>query len=240
MRKRSGFKLNWKYALGELVLIFLGISLAITFQNWNENRKNDIELRSILSNLETELEEDSAAYHLTFERLRYREGNIAQLQGFFEHSPQQIDSSRTILSIISAGFITTYYPGFAVYSELLGSGKLSLVKSNEIKKALAAYQSNVTIGQGLDAIYHPHSKTLEKKMIGFLSEAPEVAGYDTIPPPSYKNIRFDLQKMSLDPEVIEGLQFTSYYTRVERVYKQRAIMPSLQNLLVLIRTELKQ
>lgn len=240
MIRKSNFKLNWKYALGELVLIFLGISLAITFQNWNEARKNDIELRAILLNLETELKEDSAAYHLIFERLSYKEKNIGELQEFFKSPPQQIDSSRTVLSIISSGFITTYYPGFAVYKELQGSGKLSLIKSNELKKGLAAYQSNVSIGQGLDATYHPHSKTLEKKMMGFLSEAPAVVGYDTIPPLSYKSIRFDLRKMALNEEVVEGLQFASYYTRVERVYKQRAVMPSLQNLLALISTELEK
>ena len=35
MIRKPNFKLNWKYALGELALIFLGISLAIAFQNWN-------------------------------------------------------------------------------------------------------------------------------------------------------------------------------------------------------------
>ncbi len=240
MIRKPNFKLNWKYALGELVLIFLGISLAIAFQNWNEVRKNDKELQTILSNLETELKEDSTSYQLIFQRLHYKENNIAQLQEFLKNSPQQIDSSRTVLSLISSGFITTYYPGFAVYKELQGSGKLSLIKSNEVKKALAAYQSNVTIGQGLDATYHPHSKTLEKKIMGFLSEAPAVVGYDTIAPPSYKKIRFDLRKMSLNKDLVEGLQFASYYTQVERVYKQNAVMPSLQKLLTLIRTELKQ
>ena len=240
MIRKPNFKLNWKYALGELVLIFLGISLAITFQNWNEARKNDIELQAILLNLETELKEDSTSYQLNFQRLRYKEKNIAQLQKFFKSTPQQIDSSRTVLSLISSGFITTYYPGFAVYKELQGSGKLSLIKSNELKKALAKYQSNVTIGQGLDATYHPHSKTLERKVMGFLSEAPEVVGYDTIPPPSYKKIRFDLRKMSLNEELVEGLQFASYYTQVERVYKQNAVMPSLQNLLTLISAALEK
>ena len=189
-------------------------------------------------NLETELKEDSSAFQLTFERLRYREKNIAQPQGFFKNLPQQIDSSKTIISIISSSFITTYYPGFAVYKELQGSGKLSLVKSNELKKGLAAYQSNVTMGQGLDANYHPHSKVLEKKMLSYLSGTPEVVGYDTIPPPAYKKIKFDLREMSLDQELTENLQFASYYTRVERAYKQRVVMTSLQNLLAMVRDEL--
>lgn len=41
-------KINWKYALGELFLIFLAITMAIWFNNWNENQKSKkIEVKSI-------------------------------------------------------------------------------------------------------------------------------------------------------------------------------------------------
>lgn len=41
-------KINWKYALGELLLIFLGITMAIWFNNWNETQKSKkIEIKSI-------------------------------------------------------------------------------------------------------------------------------------------------------------------------------------------------
>ncbi len=33
--------LNWKYILGEILLIFIGINLAIWFNNWNTSRKLD-------------------------------------------------------------------------------------------------------------------------------------------------------------------------------------------------------
>ncbi|WP_298518403.1 DUF6090 family protein [uncultured Kordia sp.] len=41
-------KINWKYAFGELFLIFLGITMAIWFNNWNEHQKSKrIEVKSI-------------------------------------------------------------------------------------------------------------------------------------------------------------------------------------------------
>jgi hypothetical protein len=58
MIRKSNFKLNWKYALGELVLIFLGISLAIAFQNWNESRKVNNQKALILQQIRTELLQD--------------------------------------------------------------------------------------------------------------------------------------------------------------------------------------
>ena len=31
-------KINWQYAIGEIILIFIGITLAIAFNNWNDRR----------------------------------------------------------------------------------------------------------------------------------------------------------------------------------------------------------
>jgi hypothetical protein len=51
MIRKQNFKLNWKYALGELVLIFMGISLAIGFQNWNDERKKLTLEKDLLSQI---------------------------------------------------------------------------------------------------------------------------------------------------------------------------------------------
>lgn len=32
------FSPNWKYIIGEITLIFSGVSLAVGFQNWNQRR----------------------------------------------------------------------------------------------------------------------------------------------------------------------------------------------------------
>lgn len=45
MIRKPQFKLNWKYALGEIALIFIGISLAIAVQNWNEEIRENIQLK---------------------------------------------------------------------------------------------------------------------------------------------------------------------------------------------------
>ena len=41
----------FKYAIGEIVLVFIGILIALSINNWNENRKNSIEENEILSSL---------------------------------------------------------------------------------------------------------------------------------------------------------------------------------------------
>ncbi len=58
MKPKLFQKFNWKYTLGELVLIFMGITLAIWFNNWNDYRKERaLEVR-ILKEITQELNDD--------------------------------------------------------------------------------------------------------------------------------------------------------------------------------------
>lgn len=42
-------KINWKYALGEILLLFIGITIAIWFNNWNESKKaREVEIKSLI------------------------------------------------------------------------------------------------------------------------------------------------------------------------------------------------
>ncbi|MCB0541656.1 MAG: hypothetical protein KDE33_29385, partial [Bacteroidetes bacterium] len=45
-----------KYALGEIILVVIGILIALQFNNWNENRKNDKIEENYLISLKDEFE----------------------------------------------------------------------------------------------------------------------------------------------------------------------------------------
>ena len=41
----------FKYAIGEIVLVVIGILIALSINNWNENRKQNLEEIKILKNI---------------------------------------------------------------------------------------------------------------------------------------------------------------------------------------------
>ena len=48
----------FKYAIGEIVLVVIGILIALSINNWNEKRKEALQEISILKNLQTDLKTD--------------------------------------------------------------------------------------------------------------------------------------------------------------------------------------
>jgi hypothetical protein len=57
MENRTGK--YFKYAIGEIVLVVIGILIALQINNWNENRKNATILKQYISNLKDDLKKDS-------------------------------------------------------------------------------------------------------------------------------------------------------------------------------------
>lgn len=47
-----------KYAIGEIILVVIGILIALSINNWNEKRKNEIKILSILKEVQNDLQED--------------------------------------------------------------------------------------------------------------------------------------------------------------------------------------
>lgn len=82
--------LNWKYVLGEVILIFLGINLAIWFNNWNSNNKLNADKRMALTALKEEVGENRK------ELLDARATNARTLAALEELSEVYIDQARTL------------------------------------------------------------------------------------------------------------------------------------------------
>ena len=47
-----------KYAIGEIILVVIGILIAVQINNWNTDRLEKIEVANFLEQIETELESD--------------------------------------------------------------------------------------------------------------------------------------------------------------------------------------
>jgi hypothetical protein len=60
----------FKYAIGEIILVVIGILIALQINNWNEKRKENRNLRDVYSNLLLDLKADSISYSLNLKDLK--------------------------------------------------------------------------------------------------------------------------------------------------------------------------
>lgn len=60
----------FKYAIGQIVLVVIGILIALSINNWNEERKEGIVARNIYYNFLRDIKADSISYSTNLKELK--------------------------------------------------------------------------------------------------------------------------------------------------------------------------
>ena len=127
------------YAIGEIVLVVIGILIALQINNWNETNKN----KSIETEYLNELLED---YELNLQKSNSTIAGIEETlpklivlleQSAFEQPTISLDSLNKNCATLSS--MPAYFSTDRTYNNLIGSGDFKLISNSNIKSAIADY-----------------------------------------------------------------------------------------------------
>lgn len=127
------------YAVGEILLVVIGILIALQVNNWNEYRKDRIQEREVLAQLESEFQSNLEQLD---EKIAIRNKLIQSSMKLIEF----IDSSDPISpdSIIFYTSNTLIAPTFdPIINDLISAGKLQLLTNKRLKNLLSLWTSEV-------------------------------------------------------------------------------------------------
>ena len=128
-----------KYAIGEIILVVIGILIALQINNWNETRKSNILKKSYIENLITDLNTDLKNLEQlnTINRINEKEGRY--LASFLDNTLTKPDTLRLTYSIISCGFIPNITIISSTYNDIIKSNNIHLFNDVQLKKVLDDY-----------------------------------------------------------------------------------------------------
>ncbi|MFD2823420.1 DUF6090 family protein [Lacinutrix iliipiscaria] len=158
-----------KYAIGEIILVVIGILIALQINNANEIRKErDKEINSLLNlkaDLVSEIENTERFATYRFEKAMAS----STLLNFDE--PNSINDVQEYTDTYEKVFIwNTYVPNNNTFKELLSSGNLSRIKNDSIKNKLLELEKHYADISGGEHhmrreyetyLYDPHVKNIK-------------------------------------------------------------------------------
>jgi hypothetical protein len=124
------------YAVGEIVLVVIGILLALQINEWNENRKIKLAEKVVLNNLKQEFRSNRAELDSILNGLeRTRNANLT-LMSFFGPSYERIAGANTDSLIFESVEYERFVPTQNALTTLLQSDGLQLLSNDELKNLL--------------------------------------------------------------------------------------------------------
>ena len=142
----------FKYAIGEIVLVVIGILIALQINNWNEKRKASIEELNILKALQSDFFTSKKRIEETIKiQSRVMKNSEVLIEIHERQNKSEINYFDTHLDsldyLISYG-ISWYRaePITGAYNSLISAGKIDLIQNQELRQVLAQFIADFESG----------------------------------------------------------------------------------------------
>jgi len=124
-----------KYAIGEIVLVVIGILIALQINNWNESKIEHLEERTYYKNIQRQITEDKNAI---VANLEYNNRFLKQFQLAIKIIEENDRTKVDTLAIISLNLteFSDFHRQGNIFETMVNSGEIKLLKNQRIVEAL--------------------------------------------------------------------------------------------------------
>lgn len=173
-----------RYAIGEILLVVIGILIALQINNWNEHRKNSTIEKEIISNLHDEFLQNKLVLKDVREVLNKSEQSCYRLMNLMNKERNYL-SKYNIDSLLYWTFeFTSFSPSNNVFTEVLQSGRLGLIKNKDLINSLFDFQRMLDNNEKTFFIYQ---KFIEEQIMPYLNDNISFKNLDKYGPMQWKH-----------------------------------------------------
>jgi hypothetical protein len=222
----------FKYAIGEIVLVVIGILIALQINNWNQARQFQNEEKVILKNIHTEFLENRNALQLGLEEnIQGCKASIILLNlvGQNRELIQQQNLDSLMYVMLDTG---SFRPSENTISDLLQSGKLQLLKNENLKNLLYKWTRNL---KRTDVSFNRVELKIDNELVPYLSKYYSMKDIDMYGTLQWK----DKTLLTIDKlHIFEDIQFENIMD--DYLYRSKSAGNNLKELLVIIEDIIKE
>jgi hypothetical protein len=131
-----------KYAIGEIVLVVIGILIALSINNWNTQNLDRISEADYLKRLSNDLVTDTLNFSSTVETTLVKQEALGNLLTLFKKDQlKTIDSINLLKTVFRGRFLSFAHPkvNSGTFEELKNTGRFKQIKSTLLRTAITNY-----------------------------------------------------------------------------------------------------
>ncbi|MFC4720863.1 DUF6090 family protein [Geojedonia litorea] len=187
----------FKYAIGEIVLVVIGILIALQINNWNNHRIERLNENLILKELHKEFISNKKQFDTVVFYHKKAFGSTIYIKERLPLNLKQINLDSLAYHLFYMGWTYTFNPSKGVTNALMNSSTFNVISNDELRQLLISWDDVVTDYQEEEILarnnYHNQLKPFEKTHF-YWSE-------------DYKKWLNDAR---LDLSILESLAFDNY------------------------------
>ena len=171
------------YAIGEILLVIIGILIAVAINDWKEDKKLYNEEQSILKDLKQEMDLNLKTLEIVIEQHEESLKAAQEMRKLFDDrdsfNKMPAETFQQLVSQMETNF--TYDPQNGILNSLINSGRLNLFSNKELKYLLASFKElTADAFESTHAINSERPPLMHKSYLsGYEKKNGEIISYDT-------------------------------------------------------------
>ena len=133
----------FKYAVGEIVLVVIGILIALQINNWNNQRQLNTQEQVNLKILKSEFTFNKIELQRNIEKAKRLKGRADSLLILFKVPQSNINPENLKLLTLGLSAYSTYDPSNGALNNLISSGQLNLIRNDSLRIILSKWFGEV-------------------------------------------------------------------------------------------------
>jgi hypothetical protein len=222
------------YALGEIIVLVIGILIALSINNWNEARKQEQIRQKLISNLISEFEDNSL---LLKNRIEHSDSLLSNIESFRKNINKadnniSLDSLRSLAPSFFIAII--FEPMLLSLNEAKSTGSLRLLSNKDLSVKILEFQTTFGFYSNLKDVHN------NSYFNGAVWELRKLHGtLNFIMGPTTTDETIDSYLTTINQPVVRGF-LSSHHTMVDNMNYSLKRMEITSNEIVDILKDLKQ
>jgi hypothetical protein len=136
------WEMNWRHALGELVIVVAGILIALAVNNWNDGRKAAATEQEYLTRIASDLRADTATFNLTLRHIDDKAIGLRLADSVLLIPQAEVKDTLALLdALVSGSSLAWRHPNVRrpTFEDLRSTGNLNLIRDLELRTAIVQY-----------------------------------------------------------------------------------------------------
>ena len=129
----------FKYAIGEIILVVIGILIALQINNWNQQRIQNIEEQLALKNLKQDFEYNHRTLDSVLSETKINIESQFILLNHTGKKSKNITRDKFNISLNRLADINEFYPRNGYLNDLINSGNLGIIKNQILRNKLSSW-----------------------------------------------------------------------------------------------------
>ena len=218
------------YAIGEIILVVIGILIALQISNWNKERIDFDSEQEALFDLNTEIKSNIKALEIIIDEHKKSLAAGQEIKSMITDTNKlnsiSNDSLKSTLIIMNYNY--TYDPKLGILNSVINSGRINLIQNKEIRYMLSSINEFI-----IDA--NEDTKVIEKLRAEYYW--PMIASKREIA--DYKKLSRDNKESFRNPEFIFWVDFITT-VRQSGLNEENDLLEFLKKVNVSIELEIKK